>query len=147
MDFSFVSCKSFNENEISFISSKIQPKNEDWTIEENNLFENAIGAYNIEFPYIFNKIASFIPGKTIEQIKEHYKALVEDVDMIKSGHVPLPNYIDIDNNKPKSAWRRGGKSAQKQKTRSIRWTKEEHEYMQKYLFNYLQCFLLFFNDN
>ncbi|CAI9758079.1 unnamed protein product [Fraxinus pennsylvanica] len=141
MNFSFSSSTSFNENEISFISSKIPQKSEDWTIEENALFEKAIGDHNIEFPYIFNKIASIIPGKTIEQIKEHYKALVEDVDMIKSGHVPLPNYTEIDNNKPKSALRRERKSTQEQKTKSIRWTKEEHEYIHKYLFNYLHSFL------
>ncbi|KAL2499148.1 Duplicated homeodomain-like superfamily protein [Abeliophyllum distichum] len=118
----YFSCNTFNENETSFIGSKIQPKNTDWSIEENNLFENAIGDHNLEFPYLFNKIASLVPGKTIEQINEHYEALMEDVHLIESGHVPLPNYIDIDHNNRKpelSAETSRRKSKQKQKMRKF----------------------------
>jgi len=30
-----------------------------------------------------------MPGKTIEEIKQHYELLVEDISQIESGCVPL----------------------------------------------------------
>ncbi|KAJ6687243.1 MYB FAMILY TRANSCRIPTION FACTOR-RELATED [Salix purpurea] len=31
-------------------------------------------------------------GKTVEEVKVHYQMLVEDVQQIEAGEIPLPNY-------------------------------------------------------
>ncbi|KAG5529933.1 hypothetical protein RHGRI_030345 [Rhododendron griersonianum] len=73
----------------------------EWTFEENKVFENAIAEFNLDSPDIFQKIAFRIPGKTIGQVIEHYEALVEDVEMIESGRIPLPDYKDTKNDESK----------------------------------------------
>ncbi|KAL2932550.1 Transcription factor SRM1 [Bienertia sinuspersici] len=46
-----------------------------------------------EFGYNWDKIAAEIPGnKTIEEVKQHYQALLDDIQLIESGKVPLPCY-------------------------------------------------------
>ncbi|KAK3026724.1 hypothetical protein RJ639_042177 [Escallonia herrerae] len=85
----------------------------EWSFEENKLFENTIeecGEANS--PGYFEKIASRVPGKTIYEVIKHYEALVEDVEMIESGRVPLPEYKTANQH-----WKKG-----------LSWTKEEHEF-------------------
>ncbi|KAL7227203.1 hypothetical protein ACSBR1_022138 [Camellia fascicularis] len=60
-----------------FISLPPPPMHTEWTFEENKLFENTLAEFNLNSIDSFEKIASRIPGKTIDQIKEHYEALVE----------------------------------------------------------------------
>ncbi|KAK6919253.1 SANT/Myb domain [Dillenia turbinata] len=54
----------------------------EWTSEENKLFENAIAEYDIFSPDLFQKIALRLPGKTVEQIRRHFKAFAADVKII-----------------------------------------------------------------
>ncbi|KAK2968806.1 hypothetical protein RJ640_028199 [Escallonia rubra] len=85
----------------------------EWSFEENKLFENAIAECGeANSPGYFEKIASRVPGKTIYEVIKHYEALVEDVEMIESGRVPLPDYKTANQH-----WKKG-----------LPWTKEEHEY-------------------
>ncbi|KAF7129762.1 hypothetical protein RHSIM_Rhsim10G0191800 [Rhododendron simsii] len=98
----------------------------EWTFEENKVFENAIAEFNLDSPDIFQKIAFRIPGKTIGQIIEHYEALVEDVEMIESGRIPLPDYKDIENEESK---RQNNNSGHLHRRKGILWTKEEHEFV------------------
>ncbi|XP_073018196.1 transcription factor MYBS1-like [Primulina eburnea] len=67
-----------------------------WSREEEKAFENGIAMHWIEGEEnknpIWNKIASMVPTKSIQQLKNHYKVLVEDVADIEAGNVPLPKY-------------------------------------------------------
>ncbi|KAL7255522.1 hypothetical protein ACSBR1_009629 [Camellia fascicularis] len=80
-----------------FISSPPPPMHTEWTFEENKLFENTLAGFDLNSIDLFEKIASGILRKTVDQIKEHYESLVEDVEMIESGFVPLPDYEIIKN--------------------------------------------------
>ncbi|KAL2905975.1 Transcription factor DIVARICATA [Bienertia sinuspersici] len=57
----------------------------DWTFADNKVFENALAELGLECPNLVQKIALRFPEKSIEQIQEHYDALIRDVEMIESG--------------------------------------------------------------
>ncbi|KAL2895674.1 Transcription factor SRM1 [Bienertia sinuspersici] len=64
-----------------------------WTRDEEKAFENAIATHSIDKSNEeWDKVASMVPTKTIEEIKQHFQFLVEDVGAIEAGKVPLPNY-------------------------------------------------------
>lgn len=67
-----------------------------WSREEEKAFENGIAMHWIEDDDnknpIWNKIASMVPTKSIQQLKNHYKVLMEDVADIEAGNVSLPKY-------------------------------------------------------
>lgn len=63
-----------------------------WTREQDKAFENALATYPEEDSDQWEKIAADVPGKTLEEIKHHYELLVEDINLIESGCVALPNY-------------------------------------------------------
>ncbi|CAI9116742.1 OLC1v1017974C1 [Oldenlandia corymbosa var. corymbosa] len=64
-----------------------------WTAKQNKLFENALANFDKNSPDRFHKLAKAVGGnKTVEEVKRHYEKLVEDVNHIESGKVPLPNY-------------------------------------------------------
>ncbi|TYI64009.1 hypothetical protein E1A91_D09G056400v1 [Gossypium mustelinum] len=66
-----------------------------WSREEEKAFENAIAMHWIEKEECkeqWEKIASTVPTKSLEELKLHYELLVEDVTAIEAGHVPLPCY-------------------------------------------------------
>lgn len=62
-----------------------------WTWEENKVFE-------MQWEYLtkgeWEKVAVLLPTKSIDDIKLHYKHLLEDVELIHSGLIPLPDYSD-----------------------------------------------------
>ncbi|KAJ4883200.1 Duplicated homeodomain-like superfamily protein [Raphanus sativus] len=63
-----------------------------WSREDDIAFERALASYTDESEEKWEKIAADVPGKSVQQIKEHYELLVEDVSRIESGCVPLPSY-------------------------------------------------------
>ncbi|KAJ4908649.1 Duplicated homeodomain-like superfamily protein [Raphanus sativus] len=63
-----------------------------WSREDDIAFERALASHTDESDEKWEKIAADVPGKSVEQIKEHYELLVEDVSRIESGCVPLPDY-------------------------------------------------------
>lgn len=66
-----------------------------WSREEEKSFENAIAMHWIEdSKEQWAKIGAMVPTKTIEQLQQHYQLLVEDVNAIESGLIPLPKYVD-----------------------------------------------------
>uniref|UniRef100_A0A803N0G1 Myb-like domain-containing protein n=1 Tax=Chenopodium quinoa TaxID=63459 RepID=A0A803N0G1_CHEQI len=71
--------------------SKKSPKchqknnNGEWTKEENQIFENSLGELDVSKNDLFEQIAIRLPGKTVEQIKLHYEALVKDIERIELG--------------------------------------------------------------
>ncbi|CAK9178521.1 unnamed protein product [Ilex paraguariensis] len=66
--------------------------NSTWTAKQNKLFENALATYDKDTPDRWHNLARAVGGKTVEEVKRHYEMLVEDVEHIESGKVPLPNY-------------------------------------------------------
>lgn len=66
-----------------------------WTAKQNKLFENALAIYDKDTPDRWQNLARAVGGKTVEEVKRHYEILVEDVNKIESGEVPLPNYRKI----------------------------------------------------
>lgn len=75
-----------------------------WTREQDKAFENALAMYPEDDSDRWEKIAADVPGKTVEEIKHHYELLVDDVNRIESGFVPLPNY----NSSPEGSMSHGG---------------------------------------
>ncbi|XP_052203901.1 transcription factor SRM1 [Diospyros lotus] len=63
-----------------------------WSREQDKAFENALATYPEESSDRWEKIAEDVPGKSVEEIKEHYELLVDDINQIESGCVPLPCY-------------------------------------------------------
>ncbi|KAL5721169.1 hypothetical protein ACHQM5_013762 [Ranunculus cassubicifolius] len=69
-----------------------ETKSTKWTQQENKLFENALAIYDKETPDRWQKVADMIPGKTVMDVYNQYKELVNDVSDIEAGLVPLPGY-------------------------------------------------------
>ncbi|KAJ7956590.1 transcription factor DIVARICATA [Quillaja saponaria] len=66
-----------------------------WSYEEEKAFENAIAMHwtdEEDSQEQWEKIASVLPNKSIEELREHYQLLVDDVNAIEAGRMPLPNY-------------------------------------------------------
>ncbi|GAA0144308.1 DNA-binding transcription factor [Lithospermum erythrorhizon] len=103
-----------------------------WTREEDKTFENGLALYgNVDQ---WEKIAAMFPGKSIEEIWEHYQILVDDIMYIEAGDVPLPDYgsspdtlDDLADDSPEDLGykQRTAKSlAYRRKAKP--WTEEEH---------------------
>lgn len=68
-----------------------------WSREEDKAFENAIATHWVEdSKEQWDEIATMVPNKTIEEIKQHYRILVEDVRAIEAGQIAIPNYVSDD---------------------------------------------------
>ncbi|CAA3004499.1 transcription factor DIVARICATA-like [Olea europaea subsp. europaea] len=133
-------CSPFN-NDLSwydlFTPEFEVEKPANWTFEENELLENALAEVDPENPAFFENVASRIPWKSIDEIKIHYQALVEDVEMIQSGVYPIPKYEtdDKDNqdelqvcNEKESPSPVTKKTCNGQhRRRGVPWTEEEHQ--------------------
>ncbi|KAK4761273.1 hypothetical protein SAY87_006166 [Trapa incisa] len=63
-----------------------------WTAKENKAFERALAVYDKDTPDRWLNVAKAVEGKTVEDVKKHYQALVEDVMYIETGLIPFPNY-------------------------------------------------------
>lgn len=121
-----------------------------WSREDDIAFERALASYTDESEDKWEKIAADVPGKSVEQIKEHYEVLVEDVSRIESGCVPLPAY-----NSPRGgsggggddggSTKKGGNShvgeskakSDQERRKGIAWTEDEHR---------CECDLCLFED-
>lgn len=63
-----------------------------WTPKQNKAFESALAVYDRDTPDRWHNIAKAVGGKTAKDVKLHYEDLVEDINNIDSGKVPLPKY-------------------------------------------------------
>ncbi|KAH7567261.1 hypothetical protein ACOSP7_010937 [Xanthoceras sorbifolium] len=66
-----------------------------WTPKQNKLFENALAIYDKDTPDRWHNLARAVGDKTAEEVKRHYEMLVDDVNEIEAGRIPLPNYKKI----------------------------------------------------
>ncbi|ERN00693.1 transcription factor SRM1 [Amborella trichopoda] len=67
-----------------------------WSREEEKTFERGLAEYSEDTIHRWEKIAQTLPGKTVEEVKKHYDLLIEDVNSIESGKVPIPCYASDD---------------------------------------------------
>lgn len=89
-------------------------------------------------------IAKIVPGKTVEQVKIHFKKLLHDLDAIESGHFEFPKYTDnydekesivsLDSKLRRSqisfrAVGRGSRHGECERKKGTSWTQEEHRYL------------------
>lgn len=65
-----------------------------WNRYDDKLFEKALVMFPEDMPNRWQKIAEQVPGKTVEDVRVHYDALLHDVLEIDSGRVELPKYPD-----------------------------------------------------
>ncbi|KAJ8629429.1 hypothetical protein MRB53_022752 [Persea americana] len=117
-----------------------------WSREQEKLFENALATHTEDSSDRWEKIAADVPGKTIAEIKHHYELLVEDINGIESGRVPLPAYVSSsegsgDHGSEGGAGKKGthfgqyqgdsnhgGKASRsdQERRKGIAWTEDEH---------------------
>ncbi|XP_071676333.1 uncharacterized protein [Lolium perenne] len=87
---------------------------------------------------MWDAIAAAVPGKTPEDVRRHYELLVEDVDGIEAGRVPLLVYAgdagpDDGGGSGGGGGKKGSgvdkgssKSAEQERRKGIAWTEDEH---------------------
>ncbi|KAG7022282.1 Protein RADIALIS-like 6, partial [Cucurbita argyrosperma subsp. argyrosperma] len=63
-----------------------------WTTKQNKLFEMALALYDKETPERWQNVAKAVSGKSADEVERHYEILLEDLQRIESGCVPIPNY-------------------------------------------------------
>ncbi|KAL4348296.1 hypothetical protein GQ457_17G002400 [Hibiscus cannabinus] len=74
-------------------SSSLRSKDSgSWTPKQNKLFETALARYDKDTPDRWHNVAKAVGGKTAEEVQRHYEILIEDLNRIESGRVPIPNY-------------------------------------------------------
>jgi len=63
-----------------------------WTANQNKQFERALALYDKDAPDRWQNVARAVGGKSAEEVRRHYEILLEDLNQIESGRVPIPNY-------------------------------------------------------
>ncbi|XP_050232175.1 transcription factor SRM1 [Mercurialis annua] len=116
-----------------------------WTREQDKAFENALATYPEDDLDRWEKIAADVPGKTQEEIKLHYELLIEDVNQIEAGCVPLPIYSSpegsmshggdegtgkkgghLGHHNSESAHGNKASRSDQERRKGIAWTEDEH---------------------
>lgn len=126
-----------------------------WTREQDKDFENALNVVDEETPDRWERIAAMVAGKDAAEVKRHYDILQEDVLLIDSGRVAVPNYslssLSLSNgDSPTSDSKKGGatipasaapagnngngapartvssRSADQERRKGIPWSEDEH---------------------
>lgn len=64
----------------------------EWSPEKNKIFENALAIYDKDTPDRWHNVASMVGGMSPEEVKRHYEILLDDINCIDAGNVPIPNY-------------------------------------------------------
>lgn len=128
-----------------------------WSREQDKAFENALAIYPEDSLDRWDKIAADVEGKTLEEIKQHYELLVDDISQIEAGCVPLPCYnsssegstshaSDEGNSKKgghtghySSESNHGSKAsrADQERRKGIAWTEDEHRLVYGFRVDYL----------
>lgn len=115
-----------------------------WSREQDMQFEKAIATYPEESSDRWEKIAANVFGKSLEEVKDHYELLVDDVNSIESGFVPLPCYNSSSDGTTSNAGEEGickkggnfehfissnggkGSRPDQERRKGIAWTEDEH---------------------
>lgn len=99
-----------------------------WTRQQDKIFEHALVMVPENSPNRWIKIAALVPGKSAAEVRDHFDALVSDVQKIDSGRVELPSYADDSvASSPESPRQLSEKASERKKGKP--WTKKEHQYV------------------
>ncbi|XP_020242005.1 transcription factor SRM1-like [Asparagus officinalis] len=99
-----------------------------WNWDMNKKFENAFATYCNGISDHWDRIAKEL-GVDVEDVKKHYRLLVEDIDAIEDDRVPLPSYLDDEVAEAGAHGKKGGDGkgrAEQERRKGIAWTEEEH---------------------
>ncbi|KNA08640.1 hypothetical protein SOVF_160800, partial [Spinacia oleracea] len=66
--------------------------NSSWTAKQNKQFERALALYDTDTKDRWQNVARLVEGKSADEVKRHYEILLEDLNRIEAGRVPIPNY-------------------------------------------------------
>lgn len=117
-----------------------------WSREQDKQFEKAIATYPEDTLDRWEKIAADVPGKSVEEVQQHYEVLVDDVQRIESGYIEVPCYNSTSDGSTSQAGdgtssrkgvnsgqsngesNHGGKSSKsdQERRKGIAWTEDEH---------------------
>lgn len=109
--------------------------NREWTQIENDIFENALAHVDSTSPDRWERLAYFLPGRTVDEVKSHYSELEEDVNDIEAGLIPCPDYTslmidcpsDIDEQEQTfCVLGKRGRDFNQARKKGVPWTEEEH---------------------
>lgn len=124
-----------------------------WSREQDKQFEKALATYPEKSKDRWEKIASDVAGKSVEEVKHHYELLVDDVSRIESGYLEVPCYnSSSDGSIADEATRRkgghsghlnsesnhggkGGSKTDQERRKGIAWTEDEHRLLVFLLIN------------
>lgn len=134
----------------------------EWSREQDKAFENALATYPEDASDRWEKIAADVPGKTMEEIKQHYEFLVDDVNQIEAGCVPIPSYnsssegstshasdegvgkkggLNGNNNSESNHGTKASRSDQERR-KGIAWTEDEHRQVYLLLISFEKIIML-----
>lgn len=126
-----------------------------WTFAEEKAFETAVAeGFDDSNDDHWMRISSKLPNKTVDELKQHFKDLMDDLSNIASGKIqqrataaetPSPNAVGASNegvyggnkkvspnglkkngNSGKNSGVQGGKTSEQERRKGIPWTEEEH---------------------
>ncbi|XP_025815077.1 transcription factor DIVARICATA-like isoform X2 [Panicum hallii] len=114
---------------------------DEWTAEENKLFEEALARVDRNAPDRWEKVAAMLPRKTVVDVVNHYNDLENDVGYIEAGLVPFPHYSGSppasgftleDWDGGDGVFRRGyclkrARGPDQERKKGVPWTEEEHK--------------------
>ncbi|XP_042041406.1 transcription factor MYBS1-like [Salvia splendens] len=132
MEWSDFHSSNLEESLFSFLSPQSAMATGEWSSEENTVFENALAEVDHSSPNFFESLAAKVPWRSPDDVRLHYEALVQDLELIESGHFPIPDYPPLDaparpdEMDPTRDDDIRGKSGQPRR-RGIPWTEEEHQ--------------------
>lgn len=126
---------STNREDDQWVMSNSPRRSVQWNRYDDKLFEKALVMFPEDMPNRWQKIAEQVPGKTVEDVRVHYDALLHDVLEIDSGRVELPKYPDDGflgfEETGANQISFGGKARQVDgdRKKGTPWTEEEHRYI------------------
>lgn len=146
MEWSDYHFSPLEESLYGLLSPQPEIPRQEWNNDENKLFENALAEFDPSSPDFFESIASKVPWRSLEEIKLHYQALVQDLEMIESGNFPIPDYpVEAEEEKPdhdhevlkrsrdEDAIHESRTKTGQPRRRGVPWTEEEHQYIYTYI--------------
>lgn len=112
-----------------------------WTWEENKLFEDILAEFDPPYSQdFFKRVELLMPWKSDENIRLHYKLLVDDVEDIDESENSETSMEEDDDDQEESPMYEHGQTSNsaasqptwynnQQRRRPIPWTAEEHRYI------------------
>ncbi|XP_019418816.1 PREDICTED: protein RADIALIS-like 3 [Lupinus angustifolius] len=77
---------------IDSLNNYNQENSSSWTFLQNKRFERALVFYNKDTKDRWLNIAKVVGDKSAEEVERHYQILLEDLEKIESGLIPIPEY-------------------------------------------------------